>query len=335
VEKYEVVGQPKKTSDGLIEITILAKVKTNQVVQALKENNLISGEVAGQNLWAEASTKAMNAQDAVAMLEAKIPEWIKTGVTFTPLDKEGKPHFLKDSTGKMIPSTAPAEIHQDPSTEMAELFWAFSIELDRKYYSETIIPALVYCFDAITGTKASQIKTSISSERINPIDDHEEKPDSFGFEYTNISDTYEGDVFKGEELKIIKYFSRTFDSCEYLKYDNAAIKELYWESPNSEINRFREGGVTLEIEIVDKDNHVISSSQTPCWQPFTWDSFSSTNYTSPPTTHPCFIYPTIKIPIHLLKEIKKINVRLVIPKVKISLRKNPKPAKGMRDITEE
>ena len=68
VKEYKVVSPAKQRDDGLYELQILATVQTGQVVQALKENNLISGEVAGANMWAEASTKVMNAQDAVAML---------------------------------------------------------------------------------------------------------------------------------------------------------------------------------------------------------------------------------------------------------------------------
>lgn len=49
-------SRAKQRDDGLYELQILATVQTGQVVQALKESNLITGEVAGANMWAEAST---------------------------------------------------------------------------------------------------------------------------------------------------------------------------------------------------------------------------------------------------------------------------------------
>ena len=102
VKEYKPAAPARKREDGLYEITIVATVESSKVVQALKEQNLISGEVAGQNLWAESSTKVMNAQDGVAMLEAKIPEFIKNSVTITPLGKDGKPQFVKDANGNVL-----------------------------------------------------------------------------------------------------------------------------------------------------------------------------------------------------------------------------------------
>ena len=144
VKEYKVVSPAKQRDDGLYELQILATVQTGQVVQALKESNLISGEVAGANMWAEASTKVMNAQDAVAMLQAKIPELIKSSVTITPLGEDGKPMLSKDGT----PNTAPASVKEDAVTGNATLTWYFKLGLDKKFYIETLLPLVKRCLDA-------------------------------------------------------------------------------------------------------------------------------------------------------------------------------------------
>ena len=168
VKEYKPAAPARKREDGLYEITIVATVESSKVVQALKEQNLISGEVAGQNLWAESSTKVMNAQDGVAMLEAKIPEFIKNSVTITPLGKDGKPQFVKDASGNEVPSTAPAIVSEDPATGKAQLSWIFAIGLDNKYYKAQIFPTIIKCFDAITGTTGIEKEERMSSAEDTP-----------------------------------------------------------------------------------------------------------------------------------------------------------------------
>ena len=153
VEKYKTIGKPKKSADGLIEITIIAMVKTNQVIQALKEQKIVTGEVAGQNLWAEVSTKVMNAQDAVTMLETKLPELIKNGVEIKFLTEEGK----------YTPNLTPQQIKPNSSGNSVTCIWVVELACSKKYYNESIFPLLKNCFHALIGSNFSLVKPKVTN----------------------------------------------------------------------------------------------------------------------------------------------------------------------------
>ena len=319
VEKYEVVGQPKKSSDGLVEITILARVKTNQVVQALKENNLISGEVAGQNLWAEASTKVMNAQDAVAMLEAKIPELIKSVVTITPLDDKGLPKMAKDSTGKEVSSTAPAKVEEDATTGEATLTWYLEMGIDRKYYNETLLPMVAKCLDAIMGVPSKVARLPMPQNKIEaanffyigrgaPATD--KLPRKQNYTWLPKPDNEDG-------IALIKSISRNFDSVELLYYPNHK-NHLFIDLQEGSVDRNR-FFCFLNLKVLSSNGELLATEEIPAWQPFAIDR-SKISVIGPFTsysargdmnlTNPIIQEVTIKVPIELLKEIKKIEISL-------------------------
>ena len=338
VEKYEVVGQPKKSSDGLIEIIILATVKTKQVVQALKENNLISGEVAGQNLWAEASTKVMNAQDAVAMLEAKIPELIKSVVTITPLDDKGLPKMAKDSTGKEVSSTAPAKVEEDASTGEATLTWYLEIGIDKKYYADTFFPIVNKCLAAIMGCASQKIDAKLSySQTQNQADfigqDIFDKPlpikqSSSPLPYLLETNKIVGSYYNSGFF-LIKNVSRNFDSIEgicYPKPKNNILVESGQSFPNS-----NECLATLNIQLLASDGEKLASQIANSWQPFS--TFGNTIGMAGPFStcsaeslfylkKPIVQKLKIKVPIDLIKNIKTVKLSLEVPNISVSLEKS-------------
>ena len=334
VEKYEVVGQPQKSSDGLIEITILAKVKTNQVVQALKENNLISGEVAGQNLWAEASTKVMNAQDAVAMLEAKIPELIKSVVTITPLNEKGTPKITKDSNGKEVPSTAPALVEEDAATGEATLSWYLEMGIDRKYYNETLLPMVSKCMDAIMGVPPKIAQLPLNQNKYDEASFFRggyDSPSADNFPFPQ-NRTYLPEPDRNFPrpyeygIALIKSISRNFDSVEFSYYPNYK-NQLHTNSqaafPNN--NRIL---CYLNLKILSADGEKLAGEKVPTWQPFATAGtqismvgpFTSCSLENTLYLHrPIIQNLSIKVPISLLKEIKKIDISLepLEPKLKL------------------
>ena len=340
VEKYELIGQPKKSSDGLIEIIILAKVKTNQVVQALKEQNLISGEVAGQNLWAESSTKVMNAQDAVAMLEAKIPEFIKNSVTITPIGKDGKPQFVKDANGNEVPSTAPASKIDDPATGKAKLIWAFEIGLNKKYYTESMLPSLIKCLNAISGespkVSENQIKTLdgtlsfknfCNAKVIRGVSSNNFFYDNpHGFKYDKVR-VFESLPLRENGLTLISHVSRNLDSVRVYQYNCKFQNKLEIKAQGQQGSSFSvfEDLCHLKLQLNDSEGETIATQSVVAWQPFT---FTRDYFVIGPilweflyqciTPIPTFV--EIEVPIELLKEIKKVNVSLEVPDIKVSLK---------------
>jgi|GEM_PF-1651355 len=254
VEKYQAVGQPKRSADGLVEITIIASIKTNQVVHALKEQNLISGEVPGQNIWAAASTKVMNAQDAVAMLQAKVPELIKSCVIITPLDKDGNPMFIKDKdgkpvhdqSGKPLPSTAPARSEENAETGEVTLTWHFCISWDKEFYRETLFPLVKECLDAICGVPSVEGKMTFLKSR-----------DGAHFD--------EAEEWPGSPI-LIKQFSRTLDECNFISYSNPKnLLQMEFKKTNGAITS---PGCYILIELLDSQGELVKSANEGCWQPF-------------------------------------------------------------------
>jgi len=339
VKEYKVAAPAKKREDGLYEITIIATVATNQIVQKLKESNLIKGEVAGQNLWAEASTKVMNAQDAVKMLEEKLPEFIKNSVTIIPLGKDGKPQVVADSSGKTILKMDPAILTQDPVTGEANLIWIFEIGLDKKYYKDQIVPLLIHCFNAISGEKPIEKIARLNAGKNELAGDpitNWALPDKFkklGFKgiYIGFKQTQDNphfSAFDGSEMKIILSFSKTMDSCKYLTYSSNGIEGIeclkdqgYFRGLNDATGTC---GSYLVIELIDENGEIISSFKRPCWQPFQWSGYRGQNISGPilgkNTTLPIILFSETEIPIDLLREIKQIKVSLEVPQLKVKLR---------------
>ena len=159
VKEYKVTSSAKKTDDGLYEISIVAMVEANQVAAALKEANVITGEVAGKNLWAEASTKLNNAEDARKMLEDKVPELVRSLVNIEFLDKAGKP--FSGSEGQTPASVAPAFNSTDPQTGQIELVWLASLMVDQAAYKKIALPLFKSCFEAIAGVPPQEFTAVI------------------------------------------------------------------------------------------------------------------------------------------------------------------------------
>ena len=325
VKEYKPAAPARKREDGLFEITIVATVESSKVVQALKEQNLISGEVAGQNLWAESSTKVMNAQDGVAMLEAKIPEFIKNSVTITPLGKDGKPQFVKDASGNEVPSTAPASKIDDPATGKAKLIWAFEIGMDKKYYKESMLPTLLSCFNAISGESPQEREGKITLENgdfpfsrfehMLGSNDYAFRSNPHGLQYDKIKKVLSWPWING--LNIITQVSRNYDSMKVYQYKYDFQSRL-------RINTESKYMCYIKLELLDNDGEVISTKSVPTWQPFRLEGY---DFVVGPIVSGSYLLliplPTfveIEVPIELLKEIKKVNVSLEVnPDIKVSL----------------
>jgi hypothetical protein len=340
VKEYKPAAPARKREDGLFEITIVATVESSKVVQALKEQNLISGEVAGQNLWAESSTKVMNAQDGVAMLEAKIPEFIKNSVTITPLGKDGKPQFVKDASGNEVPSTAPVAKSDDPATGKAKLIWAFEIGLNKKYYTENMLPSLIKCLNAISGespkVSENQIKTrdgTLSFENfrnakvIRGVSSYNfflENP--HGLKYDKVRVLESGQLTK-VGLTLISHVSRNLDSVRVYQYNCKFQNKLEIKAQGQQGSSFSvfEDLCHLKLQLNDSEGETIATQSVVAWQPFTFTRdyfvigpflkmFEYDLFTPIPT------FVEIEMPIELLKEIKQVKVSLEVPDIKVSLK---------------
>jgi hypothetical protein len=67
ISKYDPVGKPTR-EDGLVTVTIKAVVENRQLVERLARANVISRQVEGKNVFAQAVTQLENEKDSVAIV---------------------------------------------------------------------------------------------------------------------------------------------------------------------------------------------------------------------------------------------------------------------------
>ena len=139
VSKYDVISGPKQRDDKLFEVTIKAQVQGGQVVAKLKEVNLIKGEVAGQNLYAQNLTQMMSSDDACKMLNEKLPELIVNCIKMEFVDKDGNPQ----------PNSNPVEQVRDDQAQQVKCTWYVKTSVDKAFYAANIYPMFKRCLDAI------------------------------------------------------------------------------------------------------------------------------------------------------------------------------------------
>jgi hypothetical protein len=314
VKEYKVVSPAKQRDDGLYELQVLATVQTGQVVQALKENNLISGEVAGANMWAEASTKVMNAQDAVAMLQAKIPELIKSSVTITPLGEDGKPMLSKDGT----PNTAPASVKEDAATGEAHLQWRFRMDINKEYYDETFFPLVRHCLDAAMGVPSQRIHNSLN-KWLAERDDYILRPKGHAGFPAQMRQfvANAGSVFD-MGLLLVENVSKNFDSLHGVYYP--ASKRRISIRNSQSFPDSTPALAELRVQLHGDSGELIAESKIPAWTPFSADLWGLAmigpyvwcdNNGELYLKNPLEQIVELRLPLDRLKEIKKARVDIV------------------------
>jgi hypothetical protein len=154
VKEYKVTAPAQKTDDGLYQISIIATVETNQVVAALKEAKIISGEIGGKNIWAESTSKLDNAEDARKMLEEKLPEIYKAMIKIQ----------LADEKGNVQQDTKPVSQITDPQKKAVVLTWFVLISSDQTYYKDHVLPLFKKCTEAISGSAGKKFRTELEQK---------------------------------------------------------------------------------------------------------------------------------------------------------------------------
>lgn len=259
VETYKATAPAKKNSDGLYEVTILATVKSSQVIEALKSNNLISAKIAGQNLWAEAATKVQNAQDSLAFLNEKLPELLKTLIKLEFLDKNGNP------TRSIEPAV------QIQNAEEITATWYVRLSVDQKTYFKSFAPVLVKCLQNITGAKGEKFQLSKpelleypsgrcwdANYKFGPIKRNKETQPPFKtFLYL-----YENKIpIKSKSIFIIEKASLNFDFIEGILFKNNEYNFL--------ISSKNELKWSISVELINGDGEMLAKSSVNIVEPFT------------------------------------------------------------------
>jgi len=321
VKSYDVVAPARKNSDGVFEIKISAVIETSIVAQALQDAG-IKGEMAGQNLWAESTTKIMNVLDACKMLETKLPEFLQKMVVIE----------FSDAVGRVRDSSQPLEIIEEGDSVIC--IWCIKLTIDKAYYFKTALPVLQKCYEAISMSKPQEFSFSNPESEGDPseIIYKNKKNGEVGLSTRSdegssmpfvIDSEYDTDTPKCI-LSIVNSVSRSGDFLTGLTYKSKnklriVNSQLDWSSENFE------GGVgecyyepdrepfEVALKIFSSQGELISVANAPFEYDFTGPFFHVApvrggDWLSILSKKIQFI--KVKMPLSELKDAKKIEVGL-------------------------
>ena len=317
VKEYKVIAPARKRDDGLFEIQIVAKVEINQLLAALKSTSLIHADLDGQNIWAEGVTKLQNANDSVALLQAKMPEYIRKLV---------KTKFY-DSKGQPIDSKEPAL--KTPNGEAFILTWYVGFSVDREAYLKHFAPILVKCMQNITNSKG--VKFELKNPAISELEKHGGLSDFLGqipwtLKYRRFEPPEEFRAWD-DTLFIVEKATRNLDYLEGTMF----LKNEY----QNYLKIKNETGFSIAIELISEQGDLIAKGKSEIRAPFSLANtddygvkyclsgvgpyfYTEVNSCSVIAADP--IYPvTVNIPIKDMKDVKKIECRLEVPDFEFSI----------------
>jgi hypothetical protein len=237
-----------------------------------------------------------------------------------------------------MPNTAPAVVDEDASTGEATLTWYFEMGVDKNYYAETLFPLVNKCLDAIMGSAPAKMEIQLqhATRQQAKFFGHPNSFDSFPVKQSNATiPTLHDPTFNGKAggaykspFIFIKSLSRNFDSIDIVCYPTPQHSIEFQSSGKS----FPDGYpalAALSVQIFASDRDKLASNLVPAWQPF---STAGSKLSMVGPFSDCFgglylISPiiqkvAIKVPIDMLKEIKKVDVSLQTLEVKLTLQPN-------------
>ena len=295
VSKYDVISGPKQRDDKLFEVTIKARVQGGQVVAKLKEVNLIKGEVSGQNLYAQNMTQMMSSDDACKMLNEKLPELFVNCIKMEFVDKDGKP----------LPNSNPVDQIRDDKAEKVNCTWYIKYSVDKKVYTEEVVPLVKKCFDSIFGTNSESKTTSIKNR----------------FNYNTDSAAI-----------IVSDFTRSLDSLQIITYPKSKYI-LKKNAPNSSY-------ISFNLMLKSASGELISNAEySPSRDPFKGDLISNL-YNRCIVTPFCnfiivgpsmIIYKdnvvmiSANLPMNDLKDVSNVEVKATPPEFDFKVEAKPTP----------
>jgi hypothetical protein len=230
---------------------------------------------------------------------------------------------VKDSSGKEIPSTAPAIVDEDASTGQATLTWFVEMGVDRKYFKETMLPILEQCLAGIAGVKPEYFtsKTGHFHNNIGLFHNEFDTLPGKAINNQSIMHTWDAGFF------LVKSISRTRDTIEALIYPNTK-NELIVHS-QEELSGGHKALAYLVVRILDSDGEMITTAKEISWQPFATSQqslvmigpYAKADSVSLILQIPIVQKISVCMPIELLKEVKKVELSLEQVPFKLGLAK--------------
>jgi len=147
VKSFKVVQAAKKNLEGDFETVLEVVVEKRKLERSLSEKGLVKAISNAKDVWAETLSKNVTAEDAIRMLEAKLPSLIERLFSVS---------FFEDSP-------KPVLLSKDSSKNTAKLLWWVKLSSDTKFWYSQAAPMLETCLSAI----AENEKDDTSLERGN------------------------------------------------------------------------------------------------------------------------------------------------------------------------
>jgi len=133
VKSFKVVQEAKKNLEGDYETVLEVVVERRKLEKSLSDKGLVKVNSNAKDVWAEMLSKTASADDAMRMLEAKLPSLIERLFTVS---------FFEDSP-------KPVLLSRDSSENTAKLLWWVKISSDTKFWYTQVAPMLDACLSAI------------------------------------------------------------------------------------------------------------------------------------------------------------------------------------------
>jgi hypothetical protein len=297
----------------------------------------IKGEMAGQNLWAESTTKIMNVQDACQMLETKLPELIEKMVLIE----------FSDAHGRVLNSSQPVKTSEEGDS--VRCVWYVKLSIDKAYYFKTALPIIQKCYEAIAMCKPAEFSFSNTEAFFDKSEiflENEKKYQTaqgyyaFDFKrrlYTNLK------IINASKLNsamlLVNSLSRSGDSVSGLVYEKSKNILQFaiggWAESYLHIGKYIPKGerLNLTLKVFSEVGELISEGNAPiddCADiGLGRGSIGPFLNIEPVRDGEClaviyekFIAINVKIPLSELKDAKKVQV--VLDKFKIGVHASPR-----------
>jgi hypothetical protein len=244
VKEYKVTKEVSKNENGSYEVEIDAVVQLSQVASALKAANIAVGKVTGDNIWAEATSKVNNIEDARIFLESKLPEYLPKLISI---------EFL-DSNGNATKDINPILRNENAIEQKVKLGWLLRLKVNRDYY-KSIIPYIRHCYSIISCTQPKQFSSKGVINEVEKKSEWEPAPLGKLKQVLKLSDNIP--VFKSdfkvhgfnEGYLIVRNISKTGDYIEG-EFFNLPKYQIEVNSP-----------LILKIQLKDANGDIISSNE--------------------------------------------------------------------------
>jgi hypothetical protein len=184
VKSFKAVQEAKKNLEGEYETVLEVVVEKRKLERSLSEKGLVKAISNAKDVWAETLSKNATADDAMRMLEAKLPSLIERLFSVSFFEENPKPVLLS----------------RDSSKNTAKLLWWVKISSDTKFWYSSVAPMLNTCLSAIEEDEKNDSAVG-SMDRFAVALEQQARGSELN--PTNLRDFY---ISKRKQALIVKYF---------------------------------------------------------------------------------------------------------------------------------